>query len=419
MISELSWSEYSLVEDVFVDPNTPMARRNIDFHSPVSTQLEKIVHDIRGDLYHEDSGTLSDMDSSSSETTIAQVEEMPGVPVGNDCNMADDFSIEVGGFAITCESEKEDTKGHDYMYEIGTKFIEPFTVLQETSENRSYDTVTLTLPLEASSSTTTTTTALVVSQESSDLDTTTVETDSAEEPAVLPSSPRQARPRSAPTLRSFQQRKSSRIQLKSFSTTSLVPHQPPAATMQKQVAQYHSHTSMSEEFPRWLYSEVVKAGIQFCKPNFVQSPSTSSISSVSDSDCADEESTADSTDELSMQVSADQQSTKTSISEQASTDQHSTKVSTSQQSAIAKASTDQRSTKTFTDRQPIEVSIDQQPVPMNGTASRSPVIGISQSNSTPRNTKSKEQFDHYGAICYLWRGKQFLFVVVIACCFLF
>jgi len=392
------------VEDAFVDPNTPMARRNIDFHCPLSTQLEKIVHEIRGDIYHVDSGTLSDMDSSS---TITQDEEKPGV------NMADEFSIEVGGFAIACESDvcdKKDITGHDYMYEIGTKFTEPFSMLQDTTDNSSNDNVvTSILPLE-------------LSQESYNMDVATEKADSTEEPALL-SSPRQTRPSSAPTLRSFQQRNSARIQLKSFSTTSLVPHQPPATVMQKQVTQYHSHTSMSEEFPRWLYSEVVKAGLQFCKPNFIQSPSSSSISSDSSSESVGDESTIDSTDEQSIQVSVNQQSVKAFIGEQsikAYTDQQSTQVSTDQQSTkvstdqpSTKKSTDQQSTKTSTDQQstktfiyqpqPMEVSINRQkPVPINSAAIRSPVTKSFLPNS---DAKSKEQFDHYEAICYLWRGK--------------
>ena len=375
------------MEDVFVDPDTPMAKRNIDFHCPLSTQLEKIVHEIRGDIYHEDSGTLSDMDSSSSETTITQDEEKPDVPVGNGYSMADDFSIEVGGFAIACESDvcnKEDTRGHDYMYEIGTKFIEPFSMLQETTENRSNDiAVTST------------------SQESSNMDVVTVDTDSCTEE---PSSPRHTRPSSAPTLRSFQQRNSARIQLKSFSTTSLVPRQPPATTVQKQVTQYHSHTSMSEEFPRWLYSEVVKAGLQFCKPSFIRSPSISSVSSDSDSDSVDDESTAD---QQSAKSSIGEQSTNTSIGEQltkASIGQQSTKVFTYQQST--KASTDQHSATASTDQQPMEVSINWKPAPLNGAAlhSRSPQSCLPNSDA-----KSKEQFDHYEAICYLWRGKQCFF----------
>jgi len=381
------------VEDAFVDPDTPMAKKNIDFHCPLSTQLEKIVHEIRGDIYNEDSGTLSDMDSSSSETTITQDEEKPNVPVGDGYNMADDFSIEVGGFAIACESDvcnKEGTRGHDYMYEIGTKFTGSFSMLQETTENRSSDiVVTSSFPLE------TTTTTFALSQENSNMDVITVETDSRTEE---PSSPRHTRPSSAPTLRSFQQRNSARIQLKSFSTTSLVPCQPPTTTMQKQVTQYHSHTSMSEEFPRWLYSEVVKAGLQFCKPSFIRSPSISSVSSDSDSDSVDDESTTDSTDDQSMQVFVDQQSAKSSIGEQ------SINASIGEQST--NASIGQQSTKVSTDQQPMEVSINWKPAPLNGAAIRSPATRSPQSCLPNSDAKSKEQFDHYEAICYLWRGKQ-------------
>ena len=417
MISELSWSEYSLVEDAFVDPDTPVAKRNIDFHSPLDSQLEKIVHEIRGDLYHEDSGTLSDMDSSSSETTITNDKEQPCTPVSNGGNVTDDFSIEVGGFAIACESDvgnKEDiSKGNDYMYEIGTKFIEPFAGLQETSESRNNEIVTSTSPQMMSQETTMR--ASTITLEDADMELSATKPDSTEEPALLSSSPPQARPRSAPTLRSFQQRKSSRIQLKSFSTTSLVPRQPPAATLQKQVTQYHPHASMSEEFPRWLYSEVVKAGLQICKPSFVRSPSISLNSSDSNSDSVDEESIADSTDDQSMEVSTNQHSTKLS------TDQQSTNLSIAQQSSDSttnqepmkssadqpwstKLSTYQQSAKASNDQKPMEMPIDHHPSPMNGLANGSPFLGKSQSQQN--DTKSKEQFDHYGAICYLWRGKQ-------------
>jgi len=316
LISELSWSEYSLVEDAFGDPNTPVAKRNIDFHYPLPFQLEKIMHEIKGDIEVEDSGTLSDMDSLSSETDDKMMKD--GNPDGESYQMA---GIEVGGFAITCElDDKMNVKKHDYMYEIGSKHKKTVEIATNTKYVQNNE---------------------VKTGEDGD----NVQEATSLPPPVPPSQPA-ARPRSAPILSSLQQRRSSHIQLKSFSTTSLPSHQPKAAINQEKRLTNYKPVSMNNQFPKWLYSEVVKAGLQFSKPSFFRSHSSSSLSS-----CSDSESTMD------------KDSTTTDSSEQ--------QVMQAEEEAI------------------------------NGDISGNSSSCVS---STTQDMCDTEQFNHYEAICYLWRG---------------
>ena len=319
------------MEDAFGDPNTPVAKKSIDFHHPLPGQLDKIMHEIKGGIYHEDSGTHSDMDSLASETDVKMMNEE--YQDGECYQMADDFSIEVGGFAITCASdERMNAKRSDYMYEIGTKHDE---FLSETK------------PIETNS-----VSGIQIGNEVK----TSEDFDSPQEapslpPPAPPSTEPTARPRSAPTFSSLQQRRSSRIQLKSLSTTALPSHQPVAAAgvNQEKKLTYYKCISMSDQFPKWLYSEVVKAGLQFSKPGFLRSNSSSSLSSSSSdpkSNMDDDGTATDSSDqEEMMQTEAAADSGKTH----------------------------------------------------NAVSCVSSV------------TQGTEQFDHYGAICYLWRGTLLLY----------
>ena len=313
------------MEDIFGDPDTPVAKKNIDFHHPLPGQLDKIMHEIKGGIYHEDSGTHSDMDSLSSEADVKLMKEE-----GRECyEMVDDsFSIVVGGFAISCESdEKINAKKNDYMYEIGTKCDE--------REMK---------PVKTSS---------ISSKRVGNEIKTSENFDSSQEavslPPPAPPAPPTVRPRSAPTFSSLQQRRSSRIQLKSFSTTALPPHQPVIATVnqEEKLTYYKSVASMSEQFPKWLYSEVVKAGLQFSKPGFLRSNSSSSLSSSS----SDPESNMD--------------------------------------DGTATDSSDQQEM-----MQAEEAAADDSGTTHNANTCVS---------STTQ--ESMEQFHHYEAICYLWRGR--------------
>lgn len=328
LISELSWSEYSLVEDAFGDPNTPVGKRNLDFHHPLPDQLERIMHEIKGGIYHEDSGTHSDMDSLSSEVDVKVMKEEGLNEDG--CPMASDFSIEVGGFAITCESsDKINAKKSDYMYEIGTKHgeltNEADLVVRADADSRGAESETKT---------------------SEDADGTQ---GAASLPPSAPSTHPTARPRSAPTFSSLQQRRSSRIQLKSLSTTALPSQQQMAAIQQEKVLNYKL-VSMSDQFPKWLYSEVVKVGLQYSKPGFLRSNSSSSLSSSSsdpESNMDDDGTATDSSDqqvEMQVETAAD--------------------VNTSHNAISCVASAREDNTR--------DIAVD--------------------------------RFDHHEAICYLWRG---------------
>ena len=313
------------MEDAFGDPDTPVAKKSIDFHHPLPGQLDKIMHEIKGGIYHEDSGTHSDMDSLASETDVKMMKEE--YQDGECYQMVDGFSIEVGGFAITCASdERVNAKKSDYMYEIGTKHDK---LLSETK------------PIETSS-----VAGIQVGNEVK----TSEDFDSPQEaPSLPPPAPPTeptVRPRSAPTFSSLQQRRSSRIQLKSLSTTALPSHQPVAAAEnQEKKLTYYKCVSMSDQFPKWLYSEVVKAGLQFSKPGFLRSNSSSSLSSSS----SDPESNMD---DGTATDSSDQQEMM-------------------QTEAVA-------------------------------ADSGKTLNAISCVSSATQ--ESMEQFDHYGAICYLWRG---------------
>ena len=280
------------------------------------------MHEIRGGVYYEDSGTLSDMDSLSSETDVKVTKEEKYD--GESCQISEDFSIEVGGFAIRCESDdKMNGKKNDYMYEIGTNHVEVSSELKlvETGTN------------------------------GKDVEDEIKETGDIQEtapllPPTLPTQPT-ARPRSAPTFSSLQQRRSSHIQLKSFSTTSLLSHQPTATTSQeKSLIMDYKSVSMNDQFPKWLYSEVVKVGLQYSKPSFFRTCSSSSLSSS----CSDPES------------AMDEEGTATD----SSNDQHLMQTGTT-----------------------------------NGDASSSSCTSLTQDNAR----EAVEQFNHYEAICYLWRGK--------------
>lgn len=327
LISELSWSEYSLVEDAFGDPSTPMAKRSIDFHNPLPSQLEKIMHEIRVGIYHEDSGTHSDMESLSSETDVKMMkEEEP------DEQMADDFRFEVGGFAISCgglDDKINTKKKSDYMYEIGTKhefFDEMQLVEMDVTSKHVDDEV----------------------KASEDADGTQK---AAPLPPPAPATQPTARPRSAPTFSSLQQRRSSHIQLKSFSTTTLPSHQPVAAAASPEKIKNYKSFSMNNQFPKWLYSEVVKVGMQFSKPGFLRSHSSSSLSST----CSDPESTMDDEDSTATDSSSNQQVMQT------------------------------------------------EEVAVNGGTTYSGNTSAASSTAED-NRRDTEQFDHYEAICYLWRG---------------
>ena len=316
------------MEDAFGDPNTPVAKKGVDFHHPLPGQLDKIMHEIKDGIYHEDSGTHSDMDSLASETDVKVMKEEYH---DGDCyQMVDGFSIEVGGFAITCASdEKMNAKKNDYMYEIGAKHDE--------------------LPSEMKPVETSSINGKYIGNEVK----TSEDSDSTQEPPSLPppAPPTEptARPRSAPTFSSLQQRRSSHIQLKSFSTTALPSHQPvPATVSQEKKLTYYKCVSMSNQFPKWLYSEVVKAGLQFSKPSFLRSNSSSSLSSLS----SDPESNMD--------------------------------------DGTATDSSDQQET------MQVEAAAD------SGTTHNA--------NSCVSSTTqgSTEQLDHYEAICYLWRGTLYV-----------
>lgn len=329
LISELSWGEYSLVEDAFGDPNTPMAKRSIDFHNPLPSQLEKIMHEIRVGIYHEDSGTHSDMESLSSETDVKMMKEEE--PDEESCQMADDFRFEVGGFAISCggSDDKINTKKSDYMYEIGTKhefFDEMQPVEMDVTSKHVDDEV----------------------KTSKDADGTQK---AAPSPPPAPATQPTARPRSAPTFSSLQQRRSSHIQLKSFSTTTLPSHRPVAAAASPEKIKNYKSFSMNDQFPKWLYSEVVKVGMQFSKPGFLRSRSSSSLSSS----CSDPESTMDDEDSTATDSSSNQQVMQT------------------------------------------------EEVAVNGSTTYSGNTSASSSTAED-NGRDTEQFDHYEAICYLWRG---------------
>ena len=311
----MSWSEYSLVEDAFGDPNTPMAKKNIDFQHPLPNQLDKIMHEIKGGIYHEDSGTHSDMDSLSSETDVRLIKEEYGDL------MADGFSIEVGGFAIPCEADDKTNAKSDYMYEIGT-------IHELSSEIKPAETTSVRNEVKICKD----------SQEVTSLP-----------PPVPPTEPT-PRPRSAPIFSSLQQRRSSRIQLKSFSTTALPSHQPAvAAVNEEKKLTYYGCASMNDQFPKWLYSEVVKAGLQFSRPGLFRSNSSSSLSSSS----SDPESNMD--DDGTETDSSDQEEL--------------------MQAELASAN--------------------------NSTCNVHSCVPQATQDSTI-------QFDHYGAICYLWRGMLLL-----------
>ena len=329
LISELSWSEYSLVEDAFGDPNTPVGKRNLDFHHPLPDQLEKIMHEIKGGIYHEDSGTHSDMDSLSSEVDVKVMKE-EGLN-GDSCPIASDFSIEVGGFAITCESsDKINAKKSDYMYEIGTKRDE---LASETN---------LVVRVDADSRD-----PKSESKTSKDADGTQ---GAASLPPSVPSTQPTARPRSAPTFSSLQQRRSSRIQLKSLSTTALPSQQLMAAIKQEKISTNYKSVSMSGQFPKWLYSEVVKVGLQYSKPGFLCSNSSSSLSSS----CSDPESNMD--DDGTATDSSDQQ---------------------------------------------VVMQVETAAVDVSTSHTISCVASAREDNT---RDIAVDQFDHYEAICYLWRG---------------
>ena len=330
MISELSWSEYSLVEDAFGDPNTPVARKNLDFHHPLPNQLEKIMHEIKGGIYHEDSGTHSDMDSLSSEADVKMTKEEE--LNGEGCQMAGDFSIEVGGFAITCEPNDEiNAKKSDYMYEIGTKHSDELT--NETKwvargdirvENKTKTSEGADGPQEAVSL-----------------------------PPSAPSTQPTARPRSAPTFSSLQQRRSARIQLKSLSTTSLPSQQLMTAIKQEKILADYKTVSMNDQFPKWLYSEVVKVGIQYTKPSFIRSNSSSSLSSS----CSDPESHMD-------------------------------------DDGIATDSSDQ----------PALMQIESAAVDTSCSTMCHTTSSVASIRQSSARDDGIDQFDHHEAICYLWRG---------------
>ena len=307
------------MEDAFGDPNTPMAKKNIDFQYPLPNQLDKIMHEIKGGIYHEDSGTHSDMDSSSSEPDVRSIKE----EYRDECSH--DFSIEVGGFAIPCEADNKTNAKSDYMYEIGTKheFSSEIKPAETTGIDGSHvkNEVKICEDFENS-------------QEVTSL------------PPLAPTEPT-PRPRSAPIFSSFQQRRSSRIQLKSFSTTALPSQQPVvAAANEEKKLIYYGCASMNDQFPKWLYSEVVKAGLQFSSPGLLRSNSSSSLSSSS----SDPESNMD--DDGSETDSSDQPE--------------------SMQAEVA-------------------------------SADYSATCNVH--SCVPQVTQdSTVQFDHYGAICYLWRG---------------
>ena len=313
------------MEDAFGDPSTPVAKRSLDFHHPLPHQLDKIMHEIKGGIYHEDSGTHSDMDSLSSETDVKMMKAEDTDRESH--QMAGDFSIEVGGFAITCESDgKMNAKKSDYMYEIGTKYDhdehsnETNLVEPDTSGKHAENKV----------------------QTSED---TNVTQEAVSLPPPVPVAQPTARPRSAPTFSSLQQRRSSRIQLKSFSTTAL-PSQLPTATInhEKILADYKS-ASMNDEFPKWLYSEVVKVGL-YSKPSFLHSNSSSGLSSS----CSDAESNMD------------------------------------DNSTATDSSTEQQ----------VEMQVE--------TTADSGTPHTTTASTTQDNARDIDQFNHYEAICYLWRG---------------
>lgn len=278
------------------------------------------MHEIKGDICQEDSGTLSDLDSLSSE---ADDKIMDDNSDGESYQLA---SIEVGGFAITCElDDKMNGNKHDYMYEIGSKHNELSNGIKtvEISTNTKHienDEVKI-----------------------GEIADGTQETTSM--PPLVPPSQPTARPRSAPTFSSLQQRRSSHIQLKSFSTTSLPSHQPTAATIsqEKRLINYKS-APMSNQFPKWLYSEVVKAGLQFSKP-------CSHMSSSLSSSCSDAESTMN------------EDSTGTNSSEQQ------------------------------------VMQVEEEAVNCDVSCNSCCVTSATQNNMC-----DTLQFNHYDAICYLWRG---------------